>query len=70
VLAYEPAIAIVPAIGNLPDGRRKLLRLEPPHARHGEGEAVNHDPFALPLAREADGKGYAARVLLFRLRPQ
>jgi hypothetical protein len=55
----EPAIAKVLAIGNSPDGRRELLRLELPNARYGLGEAVNHDPLVLSLASETDRKGHA-----------
>ena len=61
-LADEPTIAVFLIIGDLPDGCRKLPRLQQPHARHGLGEAADHDPLVLPLAREADRKGHAERV--------
>jgi hypothetical protein len=43
--------------------RRELLRLELLHARHGPGEAGEHDPLVPSLACEADRKGHAGRVL-------
>ena len=57
VLADEPSIAVFLIVGDLPDGCRKLPRLQQPHARHGLGEAADHDPLVLPLAGEADRKG-------------
>jgi hypothetical protein len=58
--AYKLATnAGVLATGNLPNGRRELLRLELIHAGHRLGEAVDHYPLVLLLAREADREGHA-----------
>jgi hypothetical protein len=63
-------MAKILAIGNLPDGRRELLRLELPNASYGLGEAVNHDPLVLSLVREADRKGHSPERTWKKGRPK